>query len=371
MGICSGTGAHCQQTVNTDHILLKQQGDDEMLRPVVGNHIEMYPAGDKMSIFNRITGKTYVVGANESKVIGLFDGKRTVEEISTASGIYSVEEITKLVEALSMIGLFKAEKRKQNWFKIKLPVFNPNKIFRQESIITKIQFFVIAYGWLFLLPSGLAVNSFGFFGLVPENGSADEIVNEFMHMGVADWIIITLFSLVCLAVHELGHTVAARHYGVNVPEIGFMLYFLVPCAYTNISGINLLESRKKRIVVLLSGIFANLGIIGVLYIFLAHADVHTAAILLAVIAANAFTVFTNGMVFIKHDGYYIAEVLFDEPMLRENALAHLKKTIMNKNGRADSSSNLTHTVYIMYSVLSVLYIPILIAGTLISAFMPF
>ena len=37
-----------------------------------------------------------------------------------------------------------------------------------------------------------------------------------------------------------------------------MLYFLVPCAYTSISGINLLENKRKRIVVLLAGILTGM-----------------------------------------------------------------------------------------------------------------
>ena len=345
-----------------------------MNSPVIGNHIEMYPAGDKMSVFNKSTGKTYVFGAAETKTIVLFDGKRSIEEISRESEIYSVEDIKRLVEALSAIGMFKEEKRKQHWFKLKIPVFNPNKLFKTGGFFTELFFSLIIFGSLALLFAGVIANATSFGGLFTKINSPDQILAEFLHMGILDWVIITLCSLVCLVLHELGHTIAARHYNVNVPEIGFMLYFLVPCAYTNISGINLLENKRKRIVVLLAGTFVNLGLIGIFYLFLGYVDAHTAAILLALIVANAVTIFTNGMVFIKHDGYYIAEVLFDEPMLKENAMNHLKQYVLNHKNKAVSKEgnipSLTHIMYMMYSIVSLLYTPILIVGTLISAFMP-
>ena len=343
-----------------------------MFKPVIGNHIAMYPVGEKMSLFNKSTGKTYVIGINEARTISLFDGTRTIDEISRDSGIYSVDEIKKLIEALSGIGLFKPEKRKQHWFKIKLPVFNPNRLFKKDSYLTGVLFALIVYGSFILLLAGVSVNAAGFFGLLPKSNTPDQIIDEFMNLGVWEWVIIASGSLVCLALHEFGHTIAAHHYDVNVPEIGLMLYFFIPCAYTNISGINLLESRKKRVVVLLAGTFVNLELIGVFYLLLGYVDAHMGAVLLALIAANAVTVFTNGMVFIKHDGYYIAEVLLDEPMLRENAMNHLKETIINRKNKKKEimTSNLSHVMYLMYSIVSLLYIPIMIAGTLITVFLP-
>lgn len=341
-----------------------------MFKPIVGSHIEMYPFGDKMSLFNRSTGKTYVIGTNEAKAISLFDGKRTVEEISRDSGIYSVEDIKNLIEAFSGIGLFKADKRKQRWFKVKLPVFNPNKLFRKDSVITRVLFALVMYGSFAFLIAGITVCTAGVFGWLPRANTADQIIHEFSHMGVGEWVIIVTASVICLMLHELGHTIAARRYDVNVPEIGIMLYYFVPCAYTNISGINLLASRKKRISVLLAGTFVNLGLIGLSYILIGFADAHTAAVFLGIIAANAVTIFTNGMIFIKHDGYYIAEILLDEPMLRDNAMNHLKKLIIEHKNKttSDRPDALAHIMYLTYAVVSLIYIPILIAGTLISVF---
>lgn len=75
--------------------------------------------------------------------------------------------------------------------------------------------------------------------------SISTIINEYMNLRITDVIVIYIGFIACLMIHELSHTIAARHYGVNVPEIGIMLYFFIPCAYTNISGINLLKSKKE------------------------------------------------------------------------------------------------------------------------------
>lgn len=71
-----------------------------MFKPVIGNHIAMYPAGEKMSLFNKSTGKTYVIGINEARTISLFDGTRTIDEISRDSGIFPLKRSKNLSKHL-------------------------------------------------------------------------------------------------------------------------------------------------------------------------------------------------------------------------------------------------------------------------------
>ena len=56
----------------------------------------------------------------------------------------------------------------------------------------------------------------------------------------------------------------------------------------------------------------------------------------------------------------------------EEYVNHLKETIINRKNKKKEimTSNLSHVMYLMYSIVSLLYIPIMIAGTLITVFLP-
>lgn len=350
-----------------------------MTVPAVGKHIEFYPfEGGKINVFNRNTGKTFLIGSKEASVISKLDGVREVGDVQKECPFYTVEEITGLITALDGIGLFKAEKKKFNPFKIKKSVCNPNRLFKSGGLLTKLLYYFTMVVNPLILILGIISNYTGFFGMT-QGVDAAAVTAEYTKFGITDFMIIFLISIVCLAIHELAHTIAARFFRVSVPEIGIMLYYFMPVAYTNISGINLLPGRKQRLAVLSAGTFANIGIIGACYFLMSLTDARTAAFLLAVIVVNGLTVFANGMIFLKFDGYYMAEVLFDEPKLREKASAHLKeftaamiskdKTII-KNFRKHLAENpeeqLTHVAYCVFAVISSLYIPIVLVNAVIS-----
>ena len=348
--------------------------------PAVGSHIEIYPyEGNKINLYNKASGKTYLIGEKEAKVLMLLDGNHSLDEIENECSVYTVEEIEKLINAFADIGLFEETKKKQNIFKLKKQLFNPNTFFGRNGRITKLLYALIMVGCPIMLIIGITFNLFMLNRNIDSTVSTAMIINEYMNLGIVDIIVIYIGFVVCLMVHELSHTIAARHFGVNVPEIGIMLYFFIPCAYTNISGINLLKSRKEKLLILAAGNFSNLGMIGILYMALNMVNAHTAAILIGLIILNIGTVFMNGMVFLKFDGYYMLEVILDEPQLKEKTTRHLKQytaMILNKDKsvlnsfhddvRNNDGKYLTHITYLVFSLLSLTYIPITIINSIIT-----
>lgn len=342
----------------------------------VGSHIEAYPHEEtKLNIYNRNTRKTFVLGEKESKVFKCLNGANSLEDICKECPFYSKEEIVKLVEAFEQIGLFETRKNKFNPFKIKVRLFNPNRFMKEDSVITKLFHYLSVIGG----PLSLLVGILLFRGNIsnPETFLAG-VMEEFSSVGIADIILFAVTALVSLALHEFAHMVTARRYGVNVPEIGVMLYFLIPCAYTNISGINLLESKGKRLTVLLSGSLTNLGIIGACLAISALVPSPVVAMFTSVaILFNLGAIFMNTMVLLKFDGYYILETILDEPKFREKAISHMLgfvKLTFSKNKEAkrafngsinDSSAFLLHAAYCFYAVLSLAYIPFVMLNTVV------
>lgn len=350
-----------------------------MEKYLIGSHIEAYPYDDnKLNIFNRNTGKTFVLGDKESRVFQLMNGANTVEDIHSKCPFYTVDEIKKLEGAFSEIGLFETKKNRFNPLKIKLRLFNPNRLFAENALVTKVLHYMICVGApaLFLI-AFLAMRLLNPDPVLYMEAS----LAAFSAINLVDFVVIALFSLVCLALHEVGHMITARRYGVNVPEIGVMLYFFIPCAYTNITGINLLKNKGKRLVVLLSGTLVNIGLIGMCYLVMALCSSPIIGMYcLALIIVNLGTIFMNTMVLIKFDGYYVMETILDEPKLRENAIGHivnLLKITVSRNKEAkrafsetvkNDSAMLMHITYCVYAVLSVSYVPFIMLNTVIPFF---
>lgn len=347
-----------------------------MEKYLIASHIEAYPFEEtKLNIYNRDTGKTFVLGEKESQVFKLMNGANTVEDIQSKCDFYTVEEICKLAQAFKDIGLFDKSKKKFNPLKIKLRLFNPNKFFKEDGLITKVMHYAICVGSPLLMLASLLVMRFA---NSDPAGHLTKSIETLSAVSVTDIVVLVIGALVFLSLHEFAHMITARRYGVNVPEIGVMLYFLIPCAYTDVSGINLLKSKGQRLMVLLSGSLVNVGLMGLFYMILALTDsASTGAYCIAFIIINFGTIFMNTMVLIKFDGYYILETLLDEPSLRENAMGHLFgfiKIIFSKNKEAkkslsviknDSSAFLQHTAYCVYAVLSMMYVPFIMLNTVV------
>lgn len=347
-----------------------------MERYLIGAHIEAYPYEEaKLNIYNKNTGKTFVLGEKEANVFKLMNGANTVEDIQRECPCYTIEDIEKLAAAFSEIGLFDKKKTRFNPFKIKLRIFNPNQLLKENGTVTNILHYIICIGAPVLFLA--AILTAGILNTDPDV-YVNNVMATFQTIGLKDIIIIVVLSLLCLAFHEIGHMVTARKYGVNVPEIGVMLYFLIPCAYTNITGINLLNSKGKRLVVLLSGSLVNIGLIGVCCLLMAlNTSATVGMYCLALIIVNIGTIFMNTMVLIKFDGYYIMETILDEPKLRENAIGHILNSARlvfsrNRDAKRAFSNTLSegdhmiqHITYCVYAVLSVAYIPFVMLNTVI------
>lgn len=347
-----------------------------MKKYLIGPHIEAYSYEDtKLSIYNKNTRKTFVLGEKEANVFKLMNGVNSISDIQSQCSYYSETDIENLASAFSKIGLFDKERQKFNLFKIKLRLFSPNRILMENSAITRLLHYGICIGapLIFFL---------SFVAMGVTHADLSEYIRSRIDVSatlrIEDMILIAICSLFCLALHEFGHMVTARRYGVNVPEIGIMLYFLIPCAYTNITGINLLKSKEKRLMVLLSGTFVNIGLIGVCNLVMAMRISMTADLYcMAVIIVNIGMIVMNTMVLIKFDGYYILETILDEPKLRERAIGHLRNFLrmwFSHNDDAKSAFReatrnagdiLQHITYCVYAVLSVFYVPFIILHTVI------
>lgn len=342
-----------------------------MKGPMIESHIEIFTyEKNKTNIFNKDTGKTYLIGEKESGVLKLLDGNHSIFDIAERCPYYTQEEIERLIGEFAKIGLFKKTNSNKNILKLKKRIVNPNSFINPKSFGTKTLYKLIMFGCPIMFLVGVLGNVWFMRKSMVSMEIVSEIINEYLHFRMIDILLLYIFFGGCLFLHEFAHAVTARYYSVNVPEIGVMLYYFLPCAYTNISGINLLKNKNQRLVVLISGNLVNVGLIGLMYMAIPFVSSHIAAYLLALILLNIGTVFMNGMIFLKFDGYYIMEVLVDEIQLKEKSITYFRQLVtmvanrdksfyhrFQEGMRNSQSQYLTNWVYLIYLLLSAAYIP--------------
>ena len=139
---------------------------------------------------------------------------------------------------------------------------------------------------------------------------------------------IPTFILVAIAVtalHEIAHGVTCKRYGGEVREIGFLLIYLVPALYCNVSDAWLFNDKRKRIWVSAAGTYFQVLIFAVAALVWLFVDRQTwlGDACAMTIAVAGLTALFNFNPLIKLDGYYMLSDYLEIPNLRKRAFAYL------------------------------------------------
>lgn len=121
--------------------------------------------------------------------------------------------------------------------------------------------------------------------------------------------------------HEIGHAVATKGWGGEVPDYGVLMILGTPCAYVDASSAWMMPSRRKRIIISAAGMYFEsiIAIVaGAVWAFtndpltksLAH---HT------IFLSTLTTLLFNANPLMKFDGYFILSDALDIPNLKSRA----------------------------------------------------
>jgi putative peptide zinc metalloprotease protein len=297
--------------------------------------------------------KHFKIGKQQVEWLKMLDGKHTNDDLRKMIPKEFFEEFLVQVKKLNLLEDTN-NKKKIDIFKIKFNLFNVNKILSKTGSFNTI--------FRTLLTIAFVLSVVISFFVIPLN--YEQVVKTLSTINLEFTYIAFYFLSVILIgfFHEMAHSIVAKSYGVNVPNIGFMLFYFHPAFFADISGLNLLKSKKQRISILSAGVKMN----GVLFtlsflLFLAFIDSYptlgTYFLLFSLI--NVILIVTNLIPFVEFDGYYILINLFEENQFKHNSFLSIKTMFSKKHPAHFKIEYLFYFVLSNLIALSMLYLAVI------------
>lgn len=318
----------------------------------------------------------------------LFDGTRSYAEIAEAysaktNSLCSEDDVREFAQALEEMRFWHrtaqeknillmqkdADKRrktlkatKSRWgdlAEITFPAFNPDKFL---TWLYKRTYWI--YTWWF---TALTLVLFGvMIGITVTHW--DQIGRDtlqFYNFTDKTWGDLAVFwigTVVAMCWHETAHGHATKHYGGNVPAMGFLLIYLAPAFYTDTTEGMVTGSRHQRFIIAMAGSWAELYLCAFATIIWwdtpPNTPVHNAAYVMMLITGIA-AIFINFNPLIKLDGYYMLCEALDLNELKEDSTAYVsawvKRHIWDLPVEVPYVPRRRRFGYAFYAVLSGLY----------------
>lgn len=320
-----------------------------------------------------IGGKFIRLREPEYFLLRLIDGESTPIEaaeqfVRNFHRTISPKDIIGFAEQLGKLGFIEGAEsernRRRSLFFIKLKAFNPEKLL--NSLYPKLK-------WLFSRPALVLQTLVLIVGALVFFGNLASFPFNLARLVTAANIVVAVISIFLLVtLHEFAHALTCKRYGGGVREMGFLLLYLQPCFYCNLSDAYLFENRRQRLWVNFSGVWfqavvwAGFTIMWRLTVegyFLNQVFYLTAAVSFATLLFNLNPA-------IKLDGYYLLADYLEIPNLRQKAFAYLWDRIRVGWFGCESQLMIAPSarearIYRRYGTVAVLYSMLLIGFILI------
>lgn len=158
--------------------------------------------------------------------------------------------------------------------------------------------------------------------------------------------------------HEFAHGLTCKHFGGEVRDMGFLLLYMQPALYCNVSDAWLFEEKSKRLWVAFAGPWFEL-FLGAVATLIWRVTAHDAAInhlaLIVMVSAGVKTLL-NFNPLIKLDGYYLLSDYLEIPNLRKRAFSYIGDVMRRLGGTLDHLPEVTpkeRKVFLSYGLVGI------------------
>ncbi len=181
----------------------------------------------------------------------------------------------------------------------------------------------------------------------------------------AQWFSVFCVFVLIKAIHETGHGVICKRFGGQVPEFGAMLLVLLPSPYVDASSTWSFPNKWQRMAVGAGGMIFELAVAaGAAHLW--AGTLHGGSLLLHKLAFNAMftasvtTVLFNANPLMRFDGYYILSDLLEVPNLMQRSMKMLQYLCQRyiyriEQARPPSTSRSELWTLFVYGVLAMVY----------------
>jgi putative peptide zinc metalloprotease protein len=311
------------------------------------------------------TDRFFRFGNVEGFILGRLDGASALESIrqtveSEFGAKLSPAVLDQFIARLQKLGLLDGAeaslaKRKRiegNVFYLRFRAFDPDRLFTWLARKVSLFFTPAFVGFsavTILIAVVVSVANW------PELQSELPRLYTFQSLAVA-W---TMAVLVIVA-HEFAHGLTCKHHGGKVREIGFLLIFLQPAFYCNVSDAWLFREKSKRLWVTFAGAWFEMFLWAGATLVWRITEPNTLVnyLALVVVATSAIKTFFNLNPLIKLDGYYLLSDWLEVPNLRQRAFAYLGRCVerlWSSPGCEPIPMRRERAIFLVYGVLAWTY----------------
>ncbi len=315
------------------------------LRPHAQIHRHHYRGVLWFVLQDQSSGRYFRFSSAVHQVIGLMDGKRTVQEIWDAiseklgDDSPTQDEIIQLLGQLHASDVLKCDvppdslelfrrfesKRRKDWKQrflsplfLKFPLLDPDeRLERWLPLVNPLFTWAGALIWLVVV-SAAAIMAAGHWSELTHN-LADHA------LAPTNLLILALTYPLLKALHELGHAFATKIWGGEVHEMGITLLVFMPIPYVDCSSASAFLDKRQRMLVGAAGIFVEFFLAAVaLFIWLSVEPGIVREIAFNVILIGGVsTIFFNGNPLLRFDGYYVLADAVEIPNLATRSKKYL------------------------------------------------
>ena len=284
------------------------------------------------------TGKFFHLGPEESVVVSLLDGSLSIDVVASrirAAGIdWNDADLKSFVMTMVKFKLVSAMVPEEEQ---KAPAHepSPSRSFMQLASMTMglaisqriplgnadalaarlLPWIGIVYSRVGLVVWAAAITTA--FWIAIDHGAA--ITNQCKQMFAPESLpLLACVGVLIKVVHEIGHAVAAKKFGVRVGSVGITLFMFAPLAYVDLTNAWKLKPRWPRVQIALGGVYLEswLAVIAT-YLFAVLDDgLPRHLVAQVMLIAGPATWLINANPLMRLDGYYALADVLDIPNLR-------------------------------------------------------
>ncbi len=304
------------------------------LRRAVRIHRHRYRDQRWYLLRDPVTGQWQRLNASAYGLVKLLDGRCTLDDARAGTEL-NVDEATAVLDALNRAEMLdwgipndadamharadanRKRKRLQQVltpFSIRIPLFDPDRLLSRYAALGRALFSLGGLGAALALYVVAGVFAFIDWPAISGYWSA----RGFTHYSL---LLIPLVYVVMKIAHEFAHGLAAKRWGAEVRDMGFVLLLLIPIPYVDTSAAWAFAEKSRRVAVGAAGILAELGLaaIATIVFVLVEPGIIKDIAYIAMLLGTVSTLLFNGNPLLRFDGYYVLSDALEIPNLSPRA----------------------------------------------------